>query len=280
MTIGLEQIADKEYVGRINGVGMDISGKNIVAFNAVTVRSDPEARTLKLDEKNNVVYTEPTGDSIRQPGLLIYPAMMVSKTKEGKILGIISTNGFQTNLINSVILALDEEYGCETSAQGYLDDALADPFYIWDKSLGFVDIASFEPDAPNYTQRVSSLCAFGEEGVSAGFAICTRKNNGKVSKQSNNLNIDTPGIIRAISTYSGKNVPKGEPIPRFEGKPYTIGIEGHTPDEVAKEIYDALGPKSGEGIVQPGKDFRVGVAVCFYNMLKHNVSFGIVNRNK
>ena len=94
----------------------------------------------------------------------------------------------------------------------------------------------FEPDAPNYTPRISGLV--GKDGsyrlsVSKtlnGVPDCCCRHFFEYSRP-------LPGIGHFISTYSGD----GDPLPSFEGEPIPIGISvAEGLENYARLVWDAL----------------------------------------
>ena len=82
----------------------------------------------------------------------------------------------------------------------------------------------FEPDAPNYTPRISGILHL--EGGSCNYAMSILKSDGGDPSgcQRFTFAYENPkaGEGRFIHTYQGD----GNPLPSFEGEPELVGIEG------------------------------------------------------
>ncbi len=110
----------------------------------------------------------------------------------------------------------------------------------------------YEPDPPIFTPRISGCVRAGAAGLSL-----VRRGPGGVTLRSFFEVPIRPGKAGLISTYQGVN---SDPLPAFEGEPREMLLEGATPRETAKNVYEALGPRA------PGKDFRVAVACVFASL--------------
>jgi len=93
----------------------------------------------------------------------------------------------------------------------------------------------FEPDAPNYTPRISAVDTGGNyyalsilKTLSGDPSCCVR----------NFYEYENPkaGTGHFISTYQGF----GDPIPSFEGEPLTVEITDTSAGELAKKLWDSL----------------------------------------
>jgi IMP cyclohydrolase len=278
-----ELVAQKEYWGRFIAVGADSTGEKNVVVYFVTGRSPPSrARILLHDEETGTIYTEPTNkEAIEKgsPSLLIYPAIM--ETPNG---GIAVSNGFQTQLVYSALRNYERMLG----ADGILERALSKSLWIFDKKkYGLIDVTSFEPDAPNNTPRISGAIERDTEGshvpYSFALAISRKGEDGEADKEYwgfGNTERLEPGKAFAVATYTGTNVPTGEVLPSFEGEMIETKITQSTPKDIAEAVYGALGPKLGEGIISPGDDFRVGVAVVCQDIQTGKTEHYIINRHE
>ena len=254
---GLENIADKEYLGRIIIVGRASNGDDVVVY-AVTGRSEPSrARELIANNELEVgaMRTNPTDPKALEEGiepLLIYN--FLRRYNEN----LIVSNGAQTDLIFETMQNLRAR-GREINPVGFLVEAFRKPVLVkGNKKVPLINLTSYEPDTPNWTPRISAVLT--RDGAAMSIV---RWCEGVPIKSFFEIPLFN-GKGKVLSTYTGKNVPKGDVLPSFRGEPFDVAIVGETPEQVARAVYEALGPKSGEGILEPGKDFRVGVAALFY----------------
>jgi len=228
----LESLEAMEYPGRIIIIGKDIPGENIIVIYAITGRS-PSSQARKLVIEKGAVWTKPTDVAAFQRGtidLLVYPAICVDK-------GIAVSNGKQTENIIKII-----------SRSQSPREILLSSLKHWD----------YEPDAPNFTPRISG-CILSQE--KAALSIIKRSSDGSSIKSIFEFPL-IPGKGRMITTYNGENK---EPLPSFKGEPLEVGFQDQKAEQMAETVYQALGPKKKD------KDFRVAVACMFSRNLAKNI---------
>ena len=94
---------------------------------------------------------------------------------------------------------------------------------------------TFEPDAPNYTPRISGLVKQDGDYV---LSILKSADGNPDACRRYYFNYETPlaGQGHFIHTYMGD----GNPLPSFEGEPEQIAITSETPQEFAQLIWDNL----------------------------------------
>jgi len=223
MSNALGYLKQMPYPGRVIIIGKSPAGKNVVMY-AITGRSpSSQARRLVIDGEAQQVLVTPTDEETLKtgnPDLLVYPAIMCGS-------GIAVSNGKQT-------VDIFNHLSKDRAATAVLTEALAG----WE----------YEPDAPNYTPRISGCITSG-----AGMGILKRDGDGSVAAACCELSL-TPGRGRLIATYSGANE---NPLPSFAGEPREVDIPWPTAEDAVQAFYDALGPAPGN------PDFRVAAA-CLY----------------
>lgn len=263
-------LSTREYPGRVIMFGRDVSGEHNVIGYAITGRSpSSQARVLEFDEENSLVtgVTDPDLLMRGNPDLLLYACAFHFNQS------IIISNSAQTDLLFD---AVESNYEGNTRAKplDILVEALSQPTWIEGHEDGqFLDLTTFEPDAPNFTPRIGGIISDDE----AAMVIC-KEDHGKTARSFYSFPLH-PGKARLISTYEGTNAASGEAIQPFGGEPFEEELKGDTPEEIAGQLYHALGPKKpGSGIVSPGKDFRVSVAVMFLGIHSRRVTSHIINR--
>ena len=185
-----ELIKDNPYVGRGIIVGKTADGKKAVAAYFIMGRS-ANSRNRVFTEKNGEVFTEPYDSSkVQDPSLIIYAAI---RQKDNQL---IVTNGDQT-------------------------DTIYDGLCNGDSFSGALESRCFEPDAPNFTPRISAILSFANndfayrmsilKSIDAEGSDCARYEFSYPSKA---------GLGHFIHTY----VTDGNPIPTFQGEPERIEI--------------------------------------------------------
>jgi hypothetical protein len=155
----------------------------------------------------NTLRTAPHDPAtLRNPSLVIYEAML-------ELPGVhIVSNGDQTRTIRD-----------EIASGGSFESALQK--------------REREPDAPNYTPRISGLIDL-REGEPA-FALSILKANPADPNRTDRTSFrpapPPPGLGLALTTYQGD----GDPLPSFRGEPLWLPLDGD-PDGLADHYWNAL----------------------------------------
>ena len=200
-----ELLEGNSYVGRGIVIGKSADGKKACAAYFIMGRS-ANSRNRIFKEKDGDIYTAPFDASkVEDPSLIIYAAV---RTYENNL---VVTNGDQT----------------DTVAEGL------------QKGLSFNEALKsrcFEPDAPNYTPRISGMLTFADgdftyemnilKSIDAEGSDCARYGFSYPAKA---------GLGHFLHTY----VCDGNPIPTFQGEPERVAI----PDDIdafANKLWNAL----------------------------------------
>ena len=201
-----EAVKGNTYPGRGIIVGLTPDSSKAAAAYFIMGRSE-NSRNRIFTVRDGAVFTEPFDISkLEDPSLIIYAAVRTVGDH------LIVTNGDQTD---TVALAL-------------LDGG---SFY---RAL---ETRCFEPDAPNFTPRISADLEFGDN---AGFRyrMSILKSADPDGTACNRYGYDyepVAGLGHFIHTYQCD----GNPLPTFAGEPERIAIPGSI-DEFAEEIWTAL----------------------------------------
>ena len=182
MTNIYEYLANNEYPGRGIIVGRK-DGKRLIAY--FIMGRSANSRNRVFAKKEEILFTKAYDESkVKDPSLIIYNAVRPFKEKT------IVTNGDQTDTIYEYL------------AKGYtFADAL--------------DSREYEPDAPNYTPRISALIDDDEYDI----AILKREEE-KCHRIYYHFNAKDD-IAHFISTYDHN----GDPLPSFSSNPIRLKIE-------------------------------------------------------
>lgn len=167
----------------------------------------PNSRNRRFVAEGGTLRTEPVDlAKVEDPSLIIYEAML-----DGEGTHLVS-NGDQTRTIHDA-LALG----------GSFDSAL--------------ETREREPDAPNYTPRISAIVD-KREGE-ARFALSILKANPLDPEQTDRISFrparPAAGRGYLLTTYQGD----GSPLPSFEGDPLPVPCTG-TPAEIIETYWKAL----------------------------------------
>ena len=217
-----ELIAGNPYVGRGIIAGLTPDGRRAAAAYFIMGRS-ANSRNRVFVKKESDVYTEPYDPSkVEDPSLIIYAAI---RERDG---GLIVTNGDQTDTIfNGMVEGKTFEEALESRC--------------------------FEPDAPNFTPRISAYLSF-KDGFSYRMSIL--KSIDAEGSDCARFSFSYPakaGLGHFIHTY----VTDGNPIPTFQGEPERIAI----PDDIdafADEIWSSLDENNKISLIVRCVDLETG----------------------
>ncbi|MBQ9251983.1 MAG: IMP cyclohydrolase [Clostridia bacterium] len=222
------------YPGRGIIIGKTPDGKKAVAAYFIMGRS-ANSRNRIFTEKGNEVFTEPFDESlVEDPSLIIYAAIRAYENN------LIVTNGDQTDTIY------------EGLQQGL----------SFNKAL---ESRCFEPDAPNFTPRISGMLTFGEGDFSYQMSIL--KSIDPEGSDCARYGFTYPakaGLGHFIHTY----VTDGNPIPTFQGEPERVAILDDI-DAFTSEVWNALDDEN-----------RISLYVRYIDLATGTAENRLVNKNQ
>ncbi len=228
-----ELIKDNPYVGRGIVLGRSADGKNAVAAYFIMGRSE-NSRNRIFTEKDGAVYTEPFDASkVQDPSLIIYAAVRKFENK------LIVTNGDQTDTIYDFLK--DGKCFCKA-----------------------LKTREFEPDAPNFTPRISGMIKFRDGDFTYKMSIL--KSIDAEGSDCARFTFDYPskaGLGHFIHTY----VTDGNPIPTFQGEPERVAI----PDDI-NEFADKLWANLNE-------DNKISLYVRYTSLETGEETNVLINKN-
>lgn len=210
-----ERLQNNPYPGRGIVIGKNTEGQYVQVY-WIMGRS-PNSRNRIFTSNEGVLQTEAADPSkVEDPSLIIYNAM---RERKG---AFIVTNGAHTDTIYDGL-----EQG-KTFVQA-------------------LKVEAHEPDAPNYTPRISGIINLAYETPRLALSIIkVHPLNAEHSLQHFfRYDIAHNGYGHAITTYRGD----GNPIPSFEGEPFLVPLEGDA-QQIANTFWNAL-----------NEDNRVSLAV-------------------
>lgn len=218
-------IEGNSYVGRGIVIGKSSDGKKACAAYFIMGRS-ANSRNRVFAERDGVLYTEPFDASkVEDPSLIIYAALREYKNK------LIVTNGDQTDTIYEGI-----------KAGGSFSGALA--------------TREFEPDAPNFTPRISGMITFRHGDFTYDMSILkSADEKGSACNRYTFSYPALPGLGHFIHTY----VCDGNPIPTFQGEPERVAIPDDI-DEFTDSLWNALDPNNKISLYVRYVDLETGEA--------------------
>ena len=223
------------YPGRGIIVGKSEDGKRAVMAYFIMGRS-VNSRNRVFVPENDGIRTEAFDPSkMVDPSLIIYWPVRVIDEK------VIVTNGDQTDTIY-------EHIGDDSDFHAALQER------------------TFEPDAPNFTPRVSAMASFEDGDFSLDMAIlragdpdgaCCHRVFWEYERVQN-------GVGYFLHTY----LSDGSPIPSFTGDPEIVAMGNGTAREIADEIWSGL-----------NADNRVSLWVMTRELATGKSDSAIINRN-
>ncbi len=186
-------LADNVYPGRGIILGRSPDGAKAVAAYFIMGRSENSRNRVFVTDGEGIRTEAFDAAKMKDPSLVIYAPVRVLGNKT------IVTNGDQTDTI----------YDC-MDRQMTFEQALR--------------TRTFEPDAPNYTPRISGILHI-EKGTYNYAMSIIKTGDGDPSSCNRFMfayNSPSPGEGHFLHTYMGD----GDPLPSFEGEPERIDVSG------------------------------------------------------
>lgn len=226
-------LKNNEYAGRGIVIGTSPDKKNAVCAYFIMGRSE-NSRNRVFVKEGETLKTEPFDASrVSDPSLIIYNA--VRKTANS----LIVTNGDQTDTIYNL-----------TNEGKSFKNAL--------------ETRKFEPDAPNFTPRISGILYF-ENGFKYEMSILKSiDENGSYCCRYTYSYPSVGGLGHFIHTYNRN----GSPLPSFTGEPHRVVIKADI-DEFANEIWESL-----------NHDNRISLYVRYTDIKTGKYTDRIINKNE
>ena len=228
-------LSSNSYPGRGIIIGESADGRSAVCAYFIMGRS-ANSRNRVFVEDGDGIRTQAFDESkMEDPSLIIYAPVRVLGNKT------IVTNGDQTDTVYD---GMDSQLTFEQSLRQ----------------------REFEPDAPNYTPRISGIMHVSEDEFNYALSILKSAGGNPDSCRRYTFTY-TPALAgegHFISTY----VSDGDPLPSFEGEPKLIGI----PDDIdafTDELWNNL-----------NEDNKVSLFVRYTDIKTGTYKTNIVNKNR
>ena len=229
-----ERIEGNPYVGRGIVIGKSADGKRAAVAYFIMGRSE-NSRNRVFTIKDGAVFTEPFDASkVEDPSLIIYAALRDIDNK------LIVTNGDQTDTIYDFV----KDGKCFGAA---------------------LKTREFEPDAPNFTPRISGMLTFANGDFAYKMSIL--KSLDEVGSDCARYTFDYPskaGLGHFIHTY----VTDGNPIPTFQGEPERVAIPDDI-DTLMADIWEHL-----------DADNKISLYVRYVDLADGSYEERLINKNK
>ena len=200
-----ELLRDNTYPGRGIVIGKTPDGTRAMTAYFIMGRSE-NSRNRIFTEKDGEVFTEPFDESkVQDPSLIIYAAVRSYQNH------LVVTNGNQT----------------DTVVEGLKNGE------TFTKAL---ESRCFEPDAPNFTPRISGMLTFENGDFSYQMSILKSADAaGTACNRYTYHYAPLNGLGHFLHTY----VCDGNPIPTFQGEPERMTVCDSI-DEMTERLWNAL----------------------------------------
>ena len=234
--ISLEQeLKQNAYPGRGIVIGQSANGKYAVTAYFIMGRSENSRNRVFVEDGDGIRTQAFDPSKLSDPSLIIYAPVRVLGNKT------IVTNGDQTDTISEL---MDKQMTFEQALR----------------------TREFEPDAPNYTPRISGIMHVDQGNYSYAMSILKSNNGNGASCNRYTFAYQQPvaGEGHFIHTYQCD----GDPLPSFEGEPKLVAIL----DDM-KAFTDMLWNSLNE-------DNKVSLFVRYIDIATGEAESVIVNKNK
>ena len=229
------QLCGNAYPGRGIVIGKSEDGNYAVTAYFIMGRSTNSRNRIFVKEGEGIRTEAFDPDKLSDPSLIIYAPVRVLGNKT------IVTNGDQTDTIYE---GMDKQQTFEQSLR----------------------TREFEPDAPNYTPRISGIMHVENGTYNYAMSILKSNNGNPDACNRYTFAYEHPqnGEGHYIHTYMGD----GNPLPSFEGEPEWIKIEGDI-DTFTDRVWNSL-----------NKENKVSLFVRYIEIATGKYESRIVNKNK
>ncbi len=229
-----DELKNNAYPGRGIMIGKSQDGKHAVAVYFIMGRSENSRNRVFVNDGLGIRTQAFDESKLTDPSLIIYAPVRVLGNKT------IVTNGDQTDTIYE---GLNNQLTFEQALRS----------------------REFEPDAPNYTPRISGVIKQEGENFNYALSILKSANGDPASCQRFTFTYKNPinGQGHFIHTYQGA----GNPLPSFEGEPKLVAVPNDI-TEFTRQLWDSLNP-----------DNKVSLFVRYIDLHTGDTISKIVNKN-
>ena len=230
-----KELQENSYPGRGIIIGRSKDGTKAVTAYFIMGRSENSRNRIFVEDGEGIRTQAFDPSKLVDPSLIIYAPVRVLGNKT------IVTNGDQTDTIYE---GMDRQLTFEQSLRS----------------------REFEPDAPNYTPRISGIMHIENGKYSYAMSILKSNNGNPDSCNRYTFAYQNPvaGEAHFIHTYMGD----GNPLPSFEGEPKLVGLEGDI-DTFTSLVWENLNEEN-----------KVSLFVRYIDIETGKYETRIVNKNK
>ena len=229
------ELNSNTYPGRGIVIGKTKDGKKAVTAYFIMGRSNNSRNRVFVEDGEGIRTQAFDPSKLEDPSLIIYALVRVLGNK------IIVTNGDQTDTIYE---GMDKQLTFEQSLR----------------------TREFEPDAPNYTPRISGIMHV--ENGKYNYAMSILKSNNGNPEACNRYTFAYENPVAGEGHFIHTYMHDGNPLPSFEGEPKLVEINGDI-DEFTNMVWTNL-----------NEDNKVSLFVRFIDIETGEYETRIVNKNK
>lgn len=229
------ELSNNTYPGRGIVIGKSKDGKKAVTAYFIMGRSNNSRNRVFVEDGEGIRTQAFDSSKLEDPSLIIYAPVKVLGNKT------IVTNGDQTDTIYE---GMDKQLTFEQSLRS----------------------RKFEPDAPNYTPRISGIMHI--ENNKYNYAMSILKSNNGNPNSCNRYTFAYENPIEGQGHFIHTYMHDGEILPSFEGEPKLVEIDGDI-DEFTNMIWSNL-----------NEDNKVSLFVRFIDIKSGEYETRIINKNK
>ena len=229
------ELNSNTYPGRGIVIGKTKDGKKAVTAYFIMGRSNNSRNRVFVEDGEGIRTQAFDSSKLEDSSLIIYAPVKVLGNKT------IITNGDQTDTIYE---CMDKQLTFEQSLRS----------------------RKFEPDAPNYTPRISGIMHI--ENNKYNYAMSILKSNNGNPNSCNRYTFAYENPIEGQGHFIHTYMHDGEVLPSFEGEPKLVEIDGDI-DEFTNMIWSNL-----------NEDNKVSLFVRFIDIKSGEYETRIINKNK
>lgn len=227
-------VRDNSYVGRGIVVGKSQDGKKAVFAYFIMGRSENSRNRVFIENGEEVIIHPFDASKVKDPSLIIYSP--VRRTGDA----VIVTNGDQTDTVFDYLMK------GKTFEQA-------------------LEMREFEPDAPNFTPRISALLQFSGDAFTYKMSILkSADEKGSACNRYTFSYSPLNGIGHFIHTYNCD----GDPIPTFTGEPERVIIPNDI-DAFTRQLWDNLNEAN-----------KISLYVRYTDLATGKYERRLINKNK
>lgn len=230
-----DELKGNSYPGRGIVIGKSPNGTYAVTAYFIMGRSENSRNRVFIEDGKGIRTQAFDPSKLSDPSLIIYAPVKVLGNKT------IVTNGDQTDTIYEL---MDKQQTFEQALR----------------------TREFEPDAPNYTPRISGIMHV--ENGSYNYAMSILKSNNGNPDACNRYTFAYENPVNGEGHFIHTYMQDGDPLPSFEGEPKLVGVEDDI-ETFTGRVWDSL-----------NEDNKVSLFVRYINIETGEYETRIVNKNQ